>query len=464
MIIWDAVHVSSLNNGLGLAVVIAISLLIYRRYSSAFFRAWLKAYGAIMALWVAEFTTAFIGRTLPIDLLEFGLASWTAFHLYLTAHELREAKPPWRPLGVLLAGVTVIASVARLAGVPYQVSCLPPFLAYMAAYGWLGLVIVRGGGDRPALVGRFTGWPILGFVAWTLFAYPALQFHQLDWVAFLVAGLLQLAIGCSMFILLFERAGLQLEAKNQQLEQADRWKDEILGIVSHELRTPITAINSAVHLLTFDRTTHFSDRQAEVIGMIDTSATQLRYMVNDILDLARMQAGSLTYDLVPTDLVGLAERVTHGLAPSFEHKGVRLTFNGGPDELPILLDPGRIGQVLKNLLANALVYTPREGEVHLWLSQDDRYALIEVRDTGAGIAPEHIGHIFKKFYRVDNGTTRRSNGLGLGLAISQAIVEQGHGGHIAVESVPGRGTTFRVQLPLDGPELPAINELAHASR
>ena len=201
------------------------------------------------------------------------------------------------------------------------------------------------------------------------------------------------------------------------------------------------------------------DRYADTI---ETRVRHLDGLVNDILDFSRLEAHELTLAPEDEDLGQLVEEVAGPMAPLFEQAGLTLEIEA-PSGVPTRCDRLRMVQVLTNMLDNARKFTPSGGVVTLSARAEGGEAILTLSDTGCGIAPEHQARIFEKFHQIDGSSTRQHGGLGLGLAICKHLVER-HGGRITVESAPGRGSTFRVALPLNASPDPTPKEtpLAHA--
>ena len=249
------------------------------------------------------------------------------------------------------------------------------------------------------------------------------------------------------------RAEIELAAAKEAAEAASRAKSTFLANMSHEIRTPMNAIIGLTHLLRADP---ISDRQEELLGKVSDAAAHLLQILNDILDLSKIEAGKLI--LEPSDFA-LPDVLEHVRALNGEHAqagGLRLTIGVAAD-VPEELhgDALRIGQILLNLVGNAIKFTTRGG-VDLLVSRTPPDAVVDgppdsirfvVRDSGIGIAPDDLGRLFGTFEQADASTTRRYGGTGLGLAICRSLVEI-MGGRIGVESVPGEGSAFTVDLPL----------------
>lgn len=233
----------------------------------------------------------------------------------------------------------------------------------------------------------------------------------------------------------------QMAAKLQQVESMRR---QLIGDVAHELRTPLTAIKGSMEGL-MDGVLPAS---AETYHQIHQEADRLNRLVDDLQELSRVEAGAYEMDLHPVDISSLVKTVVKRLGGQFEEKDVKLTVDLPPDLPLIQADDDRMIQVLTNLISNALRYTPEGGEVTLHASKSGNQIQVTVKDTGVGIPPEHLAHIFTRFYRVDKSRSRQAGGSGIGLTIAKYLVEA-HGGRIWVESGgQDQGSVFTFTLPL----------------
>ena len=227
--------------------------------------------------------------------------------------------------------------------------------------------------------------------------------------------------------------------------EVDRMKADIISIVSHEMRSPLTSIKGYVDLICNDPTEALSDNTQEYLKVVSANANRLSALVDDMLDLARIESGSLPMAFSQVDIQYLCESVVLNFKPAAQQKEQRFTrsIEGG---VFVSGDLARLQQAVSNLVSNAVKYTPDGGEIALHAFTQNHEVLIEVRDSGVGIAPEHQTRIFSKFFRVKDKSTRQIGGTGLGLAIVQTIVEA-HEGTIEVESEPDVGSLFRIRLP-----------------
>jgi PAS domain S-box-containing protein len=240
------------------------------------------------------------------------------------------------------------------------------------------------------------------------------------------------------------------QAERQRAEEASRAKDVFLATVSHELRTPLTAILGWARLLRSKRDDGASLERA--ISIIERNARAQAQLIDDILDVSRIIAGRLRLELRPLDLRTVVEAALDAVRPAAEAKGVALEAESGGEPVTLLGDADRLQQAVWNLLTNAVKFTPPGGRVDLTVAREDGQVSIQVRDTGQGIGPEFLPHVFERFRQADGGSTRRHGGLGLGLAIVRHILEL-HGGTATVASPgQGQGSTFTLGLPLEGAE------------
>ncbi len=237
----------------------------------------------------------------------------------------------------------------------------------------------------------------------------------------------------------------------RELEQA---KSDFVSTVSHELRTPLTSIKAYTATLRRRDVSFDEETRQQFLRVIEEETDRLTRLISDLLDMSRIESGRLELKKREFDLVKLAEIVVGKL----ESQSAKHTLILAPecDNTKVYADPDKIEQVLMNLLDNAIKYSPQGGEVRVGIGKQRHMVRCSITDPGVGIPAEHIPHIFEKFHRVDNRSTREVYGTGLGLYVSKSIVEA-HGGNIWVESEPGKGSTFHFTLPL-------LQESGHGSR
>ncbi len=245
-----------------------------------------------------------------------------------------------------------------------------------------------------------------------------------------------------------QRNEQQLASQNVKLEQLNQMRSRLFANLSHEFRTPLTLILGPLKSLLDGRHGALSLEAREQGGLMLRNTQRLLRLINQILDLTRLQAGSVTVRRQPVELVGFARSVTQAFTPLAERNGISLIFRSALRRLTLRADPEQLEKVLLNLLSNAVKFTGNGGIIDVSVIQDSGAAAIVVRDSGVGIAAADLPHIFDRFYQADSANTRRYEGSGIGLALVKELVEL-HGGEIGVTSTPGQGTTFTVRLPLN---------------
>jgi PAS domain S-box-containing protein len=232
---------------------------------------------------------------------------------------------------------------------------------------------------------------------------------------------------------------------------AERAKEEFVSIVGHELRSPLTSIRGSLGLLEAGVVGELPEEASNMVALAIANTDRLVRLVNDILDIERMDSGHLPLERAPVAVTELARNAVQALQDTAVQAGVRLLTDAA--ELEVCADADRIVQTLVNLLGNAIKFSPREGAVTVAVSRRDGCALFSVKDSGRGIPPDQLDSIFERFNQVDASDAREKGGSGLGLAIARGIVVS-HGGHLWAESVPGQGSTFSFTLPLAGADAP----------
>jgi len=231
-----------------------------------------------------------------------------------------------------------------------------------------------------------------------------------------------------------------------EVQEASRLKDDFLASLSHELRTPLNAILGYARML---RTGILAaDRHQKAIETIERNASSLTQIVEDILDISRIVSGKIRLNVQPVELPDVVRNAIDAVTPAADAKGVRIESVLDPRAAPISGDPERLQQVLWNLLSNAVKFTGKGGRVQIRLERANSHVEVSVSDTGIGIPPEFLPHVFERFRQADSGMARERGGLGLGLSIARQLIEM-HGGTIeAASGGIGQGATFRVKMPM----------------
>jgi signal transduction histidine kinase len=240
-----------------------------------------------------------------------------------------------------------------------------------------------------------------------------------------------------------ESAQRQLALQNEQLLEADRVKDEFVALISHDLRTPLTSIMGYLELTLDDG--NLTEEQRGYLDIVDRNADRLLRLVNDLLFVARLEAGQLDLNPGELDLGAVVRQSVREAEPRAAAGGIELTCEAS--YVPaVQADRGRMFQLMDNLVSNAIKFTPAGGDVRVSLTPVNGVVRLEVRDTGIGIGSAEQRRLFERFFRAATASDRQIPGTGLGLYIARAIVEA-HGGSISVRSELGEGTSFRVELP-----------------
>jgi signal transduction histidine kinase len=248
----------------------------------------------------------------------------------------------------------------------------------------------------------------------------------------------------------------ELRAANQRLQELDRLKDEFVANASHELRTPLTSIRAFSEIL-LNNPDISKDETDEFLSIIVKESERLTRLINQMLDVAKMDAGHIAWDNQTVDLGLVLDDAVNATRQLCKDRGVELQVERTSQPLILQGDSDRLTQVLINLLSNAFKFCPDEhGQVAMRMLRREYQARIEVEDNGPGIAPEHIEQIFERFHQISDQQAGKPKGTGLGLPISKRIVEH-HRGRVWVESQLGQGACFIVELPLNEPDLSTVN-------
>jgi signal transduction histidine kinase len=246
----------------------------------------------------------------------------------------------------------------------------------------------------------------------------------------------------------------ELENRARESERVNRLKSELVASISHELRTPLNAMIGFSTLLLQGRAGELNPKQKDFVSHLLRGAHHLLALINDVLELSRIDAGRLRLDKETFAVAGAVNEVLSSLRPQAEMKGIQLTCEC-PEMLSILADRVRFKQILYNLLSNSIKFTGRGGSIRLQFSKDGEQLSCVVADNGVGIPLSEQSRIFDPFFQGVHGQATKE-GTGLGLAVTKRLVEQ-HGGAIELESEPGRGACFRISLPLFREDADAVS-------
>lgn len=233
--------------------------------------------------------------------------------------------------------------------------------------------------------------------------------------------------------------------------ELDRMKSDFISIVSHELKTPLTSINGFVRLMAAERVGPVTEKQRHYLDVVQKQTESLTVLINDLLDLSRIEAGIIEVchePLVVSEVIGGVMQQLDNLA---HEKEITLRVDIAADLPMISGDQARLGQVFMNLIHNAIKFTPQGGDIRIKAMKMGEFCLVKISDNGIGISAQDLPRIFEKFYQVDSSSTRRQSGTGLGLSISRQLITA-HGGEMWVNSTRGKGTTFSLTVPFHDPQ------------
>jgi signal transduction histidine kinase len=258
-----------------------------------------------------------------------------------------------------------------------------------------------------------------------------------------------------------DRLNRRLVAQQQELQQinarlaaASQHKSQFLANMSHELRTPLNAIIGFSGILLNESLGKVNDEERrEFLGNIMISGKHLLGLINEVLDLSKIEAGRVTLSRKPFSVAEVLQSVRQTVEPLADKKRITIATTVDPSLPPLTADETKFKQILYNLLSNAIKFTPEEGQVHVRAQANNESVQISVRDTGIGIKPEDRERIFQEFEQVETSFERRFEGTGLGLTLAKKLVEL-QGGKIWLESELGKGSTFAFSLPLSSDSAP----------
>jgi signal transduction histidine kinase len=244
----------------------------------------------------------------------------------------------------------------------------------------------------------------------------------------------------------FNRMAAQLQEADDRRKELEALRRDLIGWVSHDLRTPLTSVQVMVEALA-DGVVQEPGMVARYLRTIQRDIRQLNLLIDDLFELSQLDAGALQFDLASHSLRDLISDTLETMGTLADQKGVDLCGAVGENVDPVIMAPDKIGRVLTNLISNAVRHTPAGGQitVEAWREAPGGRVRVDVRDTGEGIPPSDLPHIFERFFRGEKSRSRSTGGAGLGLAIAKRLVE-GHGGRIWVESKLREGSTFSFTL------------------
>ncbi|MBI3963233.1 MAG: response regulator, partial [Deinococcus sp.] len=278
-------------------------------------------------------------------------------------------------------------------------------------------------------------------------------FHQHHlWTLSMLAAQAAVAIDTVRTLHHAESLAEELRAANSELATTSRYKSEFVANMSHELRTPLNSIMGFSEVLADGLAGALNEKQRKYVGNVLSSGQHLLSLINDILDLSKVEAGRMELSREQLDASEVVKEVLTALSPLANRQGITLV--DAVAAAPVWADHGRLRQVFFNLLSNAIKFTPSGGTVQVSTSTGGPMASFSVADTGIGIKPEDRGKLFQEFRQLDSTASRRYSGTGLGLSLTKRLVEL-HGGTITVQSEPGKGSTFTFTVPIMPPALPA---------
>lgn len=269
---------------------------------------------------------------------------------------------------------------------------------------------------------------------------------------FTVVFVLFFVIECSVIFLRFYRSNLDqvdaLRLERDRVQAAYEVKSQFVSVVSHELRTPLTSINGALGLLRTGAYDNNPDKARNILEIAHKNSVRLSALINDLLDLQKIESGQMTYNMDEIDLTTLTEECIESIESFAQTYGITVTLSRSVPNLIVSADRDRLHQVLDNLLSNAVKFSNRGERVEVRLTRSTTAIRIEVEDRGVGIPPNSREKVFGKFAQVDSSDRRSHGGTGLGLAIAQEIMTA-HGGTIDYISKLGEGTTFIIEFPTE---------------
>ena len=353
-----------------------------------------------------------------------------------------------RRLEALALGVAVIAASLLIfggaAGIPTPTGRVAQAYMFFPLLIWAALRF----GQRGAITTAFT---VSVIAVWGTamghgpFVRPALHQSLIALQAFMgIAAATFLVLAAS--ISERRRAEDEMRLAHTRAAEANRAKAEFLAVMSHELRTPLNAISGYVDLLSLGVDGKLTEKQQASLSRIQLNQQHLLSLIDDVLSFAKIEAGRLSVDVQSVAINGMVETLEALVRPELERKDLLFSYEPCDDALSARADPEKLRQILLNFLANAIKFTPEGGRIQVGADAYEEFVRIWVSDTGIGIPSDMIAHVFEPFFQVEQGTTRRYPGIGLGLAIARDLASAMNG-EVRLESTAGKGTTISLLLP-----------------
>jgi len=254
-----------------------------------------------------------------------------------------------------------------------------------------------------------------------------------------------------------EDATKELRQSNQQLQRLDEAKDEFVSMASHQLRTPLTSVKGYISMVLEGDVGKITAMQRKLLEEAFTSSERMVHLINDFLNVSRLQTGKFVLEEKAVNLSKVIEREVDSLQTTAKAHGLKIQYHK-PSYFPVLyLDEGKIQQVLMNFIDNAIYYSPEGTAIGVSLAIEEGYAVVKVKDTGIGVPKSEQAHLFTKFYRATNARKQRPDGTGVGLFLAKKVITA-HGGNIVFESEEGKGSTFGFRLPVKKLSAPTANQ------
>ncbi|MNK38341.1 Alkaline phosphatase synthesis sensor protein PhoR [compost metagenome] len=444
----SVMQIANLFNTAGVAIVALLSVVFSFRYPTPFFRIWTAAYTLFFLVVGLEMVQVMGERSLPLSYVQCLLFASSAWCFFQTGNVLTGRFTRNLPVAIGVIAAFALSLFLLLKGVPYMYAVEPVFLVTGITIFGLGLLFLRRPMATPKAKGvPWLGWPLILFALWPhAFPYALFSMSPLSLLGYWVCGVLNILVGVGMVIYLLDDSWSRFIYEQ---ERQNRLKREFLSVVSHELRTPLSSVLGFSEFLEDELAGPLNDDQKTFVAHIQDGTRRLQRLVDDLLDFSALEGGSLKLERRNVDVRERIASALESMRPQAQKAGITLEEALPSRPIPMVLDPGRLEQVLINLVSNAIKFTPSGGKITVTISSLPQELRVEVRDSGIGIPAELIPRVFDRFFQVDSTNTRERNGVGLGLAISKAIVEA-HGGRIGCFSQEGRGSTFWFSLPLSG--------------